>query len=147
MDSGDLKGNFLYFKSIAAQLNISGIMGQERTFDTPCLQSKVTLTRRTQTLTFISLQSRCEQTCSYKKTPLKLYGARFKVNRPKTGTMNLHNVHIFATLDFISSVYFAQGCDKDYWPLTSPLNAILKQLKAVSAIHGFTWPCSLITIS
>ena len=33
-------------------------MGQERTFDTPSLQSKVTLTRRTQTLTFIIMSTK-----------------------------------------------------------------------------------------
>ena len=136
-------------------------MGQKRTFHTMSLQSKGILIRRTRTLTSISLQSRCEshlQTCRYKEGRLhwsymrhisKYIGRKLGRRICTTCTSSwslpcaLHggNLHFF-----ISPAYFAQSCDEDHWPLTSPLNAILKQLRTSLTIGRKMVRCIIIIL-
>ena len=108
--------------------SISGNMDQKRTFVTPCLQSKVTLTRTTQTLTPISLQSRCEshlQTCSYKKPgSIEVVSETFQSKSvenwdnefaqcPHLRDPRLAHYMVVTYTFYILRLFRAQGCDED----------------------------------
>ena len=70
-------------------------------------------------------------------------------------TVHLYSLYIFTilvlrstvgyTFFFVSCAHFAQGCDKNNWPLIPPLNAILKQLRTLPMISWNMVRC-IITV-